>query len=47
MIDEALRRQAAGFAARVGGAEGTGGATAVDAVAALVAAELATPALGA
>ena len=45
VIDEALRRQAAGFAARVGGAEGTGGATAADAVAALAAAELATPAL--
>ncbi len=47
VIDEALRRQAAGFAALVGGAEGTGGATAADAVAALAAAELATPALGA
>ena len=46
VIAEALRRQAAGFAARVGGAEGTGGATAADAVAALAAAELATPALG-
>jgi len=45
VIDEALRRQAAGFAARVGGAEGTGGATAADAVAALAAAERATPAL--
>ena len=47
VIAEALRRQAAGFAARVGGAEGTGGATAGDAVAALAAAELATPVLGA
>jgi myo-inositol 2-dehydrogenase/D-chiro-inositol 1-dehydrogenase len=45
VIPEALRRQAAGFAARVGGAEGTGGATAADAVAALAAAEAATPAL--
>ncbi len=45
VIPEALRRQAAGFAARVGGAEGTGGATASDAVAALAAAEAATPAL--
>ena len=45
VIAEALRRQAAGFAARVGGAEGTGGATAADAVAALAAAEAATPAL--
>ncbi len=45
VIDEALRRQAAGFVARVGGAEGTGGATAADAVAALAAAELATPVL--
>jgi len=45
VIAEALRRQAAGFAARVGGAEGTGGATAADAVAALAAAEMATPAL--
>lgn len=47
VIDEALRRQAAGFAALVGGAEGTGGATAADAVAALAAAEAATPALSA
>lgn len=46
VIAEALRRQAAGFAARVGGAEGTG-ATAADAVAALAAAEAATPVLGA
>jgi myo-inositol 2-dehydrogenase/D-chiro-inositol 1-dehydrogenase len=45
VIPEALRRQAAGFAARVGGAAGTGGATAADAVAALAAAEAATPAL--
>ena len=45
VIAEALRRQAAGFAAQVGGAEGTGGATAGDAVAALAAAEAATPAL--
>ena len=46
VIAEALRRQAAGFAARVGGAADTGGATAADAVAALAAAEAATPALG-
>jgi myo-inositol 2-dehydrogenase/D-chiro-inositol 1-dehydrogenase len=45
VIPEALRRQAAGFAARAGGAEATGGATAADAVAALAAAEAATPAL--
>ena len=45
VIAGALRRQAAGFAARVGGAEGTCGATAADAVAALAAAEAATPAL--
>ena len=45
VIPEALRRQAAGFAARVGGAAGTGGATAADAVAALAGAEAATPAL--
>jgi myo-inositol 2-dehydrogenase/D-chiro-inositol 1-dehydrogenase len=46
VIAEALRRQAAGFAARVGGVDGTGGATAADAVAALAAAEAATPVLG-
>ena len=45
VIPEALRRQAAGFAARVGGKDDTGGATAADAMAALLAAEAATPAL--